>query len=209
MLANLCETTEPEVPNDKQLFSNHLIEVQNMITLVTDIESGEVDFEPSNEREQITEVMRTSNKIWRFRNKIKNGELDTTEHAEMIDEIEDYLAQGQKINAIKYYIEEMKVRFGERVSLRESKDFIDSIDNDLKRRGIVLDHQRKVEGIDLFSGHGQANQSPAMFGHKINGLRCNRFSSHGKVALIFTIFIINENDHTSGFYVFNCFFNGY
>jgi ribosomal protein L7/L12 len=81
--------------------------------------------------------MRASNKIWRFRNKIKNGELDMTEQSEMVDEIEDYLAQGQKINAIKYYREEMKVRFGERVSLRESKDFIDSIDNDLKRRGIV------------------------------------------------------------------------
>ena len=137
MLANLCEETEPVVPNDKQLFSNHLIEVQNMITLVTDMETGEVDFEPSTEREQITEVMRSSNKIWRFRNKIKNGELDTTEHAEMIDEIEDYLAQGQKINAIKYYREEMQHRFDERVSLRESKDFVDSIDNDLKRRGIV------------------------------------------------------------------------
>ena len=137
MLANLCEETEPVVPNDKQLFSNHLIEVQNMITLVTDMESGEVDFEPSTEREQITEVMRSSNKIWRFRNKIKNGELDTTEHAEMIDEIEDYLAQGQKINAIKYYREEMQNRFDERVSLRESKDFVDSIDDDLKRRGIV------------------------------------------------------------------------
>ena len=137
MLANLCEETEPVVPNDKQLFSNHLIEVQNMITLVTDMETGEVDFEPSTEREQITEVMRSSNKIWRFRNKIKNGELDTTEHAEMIDEIEDYLAQGQKINAIKYYREEMQNRFDERVGLRESKDFVDSIDNDLKRRGIV------------------------------------------------------------------------
>ena len=137
MLANLCEETEPEVPNDKQLFSNHLIEVQNMITLVTDMESGEVDFVPSAEREQITEVMRSSNKIWRFRNKIKNGELDTTEHAEMIDEIEDYLAQGQKINAIKYYRQEMKDRFDEQVGLRESKDFVDSIDNDLKRRGIV------------------------------------------------------------------------
>ena len=137
MLADLCEETEPEVPSDKQLFSNHLIEVQNMITLVTDMESGEVDFVPSAEREQITEVMRSSNKIWRFRNKIKNGELDTTEHAEMIDEIEDYLAQGQKINAIKYYREEMKERFDERVSLRECKDFVDSIDNDLKRRGIV------------------------------------------------------------------------
>ena len=137
MLAELCEATEPEVPNDKQLFSNHLIEVQNMITLVTDMESGEVNFESGTEREQITEVMRSSNKIWRFRNKIKNGELDTTEHAEMIDEIEDYLAQGQKINAIKYYREEMQNRFDERVGLRESKDFVDSIDNDLKRRGIV------------------------------------------------------------------------
>ena len=137
LLADLCEETEPVVPNDKQLFSNHLIEVQNMITLVTDMESGEVNFESGTEREQITEVMRSSNKIWRFRNKIKNGELDTTEHAEMIDEIEDYLAQGQKINAIKYYREEMQHRFDERVSLRESKDFVDSIDNDLKRRGIV------------------------------------------------------------------------
>ena len=138
MLADLCETTEPDVPSDKQLFSNHLIEVQNMITLVTDMESGEVDFEPSVVREQITEVMRSSNKIWRFRNKIKNGEVDTIDHTEMIDEIEDYLAQGQKINAIKYYREEMKVRFGEQVSLRDSKDFVDSIDDDLKRRGMII-----------------------------------------------------------------------
>ena len=137
-LVDLCEETESDLTFSKNyLFSKHLIEVQNMITLVTDIESGKVDFEPSNEREQITEVMRLSNKIWKFRNKIKNGEVDTIDHAEMIDEIEDYLAQGQKINAIKYYREEMQNRFDERVSLRESKDFVDSIDNDLKRRGIV------------------------------------------------------------------------
>lgn len=137
LLANLCDTTEPEEPNDKQLFSKHLIEVQNMITLVTDMESGEVDFEPSTEREQLTEVMRSSNKIWKFRNRIKNGELDMTEHAEMIDVIEDYIAQGQKINAIKHYRTEMKETFGTEVSLRESKDFVDGIDDDLKRRGIV------------------------------------------------------------------------
>ena len=52
MLANLCEATEPEVPNDKQLFSNHLIEVQNMITLVTDMESGEVNFESGTESQE-------------------------------------------------------------------------------------------------------------------------------------------------------------
>ena len=132
MLTDLCETTEPDVPSDKHLFSKHLIEVQKMITLVTDIEN----FEPSVEREQLTQVMKSSNRIWRFRNKIKNGELDMTEQVEMLDEIEDYLAQGQKINAIKYYRDEMKVRFDEQVSLRESKDFVDSIYNDLKRRGI-------------------------------------------------------------------------
>jgi len=137
MLADLCDTTEPDVPSDKLLFSNHLIEVQNMITLVTDMANGGVNFEPGTEREQLIEVMRSSNKIWKFRNKIKNGEVDTIDHAEMIDEIEDYLAQGQKINAIKYYREEMQNRFDERVGLRESKDFVDSIDNDLKRRGIV------------------------------------------------------------------------
>ena len=137
MLAELCDTTEPDVPSDKLLFSNHLIEVQNMITLVTDMANGGVNFEPGTEREQLIEVMRSSNKIWKFRNKIKNGEVDTIDHAEMIDEIEDYLAQGQKINAIKYYREEMQNRFDERVGLRESKDFVDSIDNDLKRRGIV------------------------------------------------------------------------
>ena len=137
MLADLCDTTEPDVPSDKLLFSNHLIEAQNMITLVTDMANGGVNFEPGTEREQLIEVMRSSNKIWKFRNKIKNGEVDTIDHAEMIDEIEDYLAQGQKINAIKYYREEMQNRFDERVGLRESKDFVDSIDNDLKRRGIV------------------------------------------------------------------------
>ena len=136
-LVDLCEETESDLTFSKNyLFSKHLIEVQTMITLVTDIESGEVDFEPSNEREQITEVMRSSNKIWRFRNRIKNGELEGHVLSEMIDEIEDYLAHGQKINAIKYYREEMKVRFGDQVSLRKSKDFVDDIHEDMKRKGI-------------------------------------------------------------------------
>ena len=132
-LVDLCEETESDLTFSKNyLFSKHLIEVQNMITLVTDIEN----FEPSVEREQLTQVMKSSNRIWRFRNRIKNGELEGHVLSEMIDEIEDYLAQGQKINAIKYYREEMKVRFDEQVSLRDSKDFVDSIDDDLKRRGI-------------------------------------------------------------------------
>ena len=74
--------------------------------------------------------------VLELENDIKNGEVDTIDHTEMIDEIEDYLAHGSKINAIKYYREEMKVRFGDQVSLRKSKDFVDDIHEDLKRKGI-------------------------------------------------------------------------
>ena len=137
-LVDLCEETESDLTFSKNyLFSKHLIEVQSMITLVTYMKNGGVNFESGTELEQLTEVMKSSNRIWRFRNRIKNGELEGHVLSEMIDEIEDYLAHGQKINAIKYYREEMKVRFGEQVSLRDSKDFVDSIDADLKRKGIV------------------------------------------------------------------------
>jgi ribosomal protein L7/L12 len=54
----------------------------------------------------------------------------------MIEEIEDYLVRGQKINAIKCYRTEMKTRFDEQVGLRESKDYIDEVHKDMKRRGM-------------------------------------------------------------------------
>jgi hypothetical protein len=136
-LVDLCEETESDLTFSKNyLFSKHLIEVQNMITLVTYMKNGGVNFESGTELEQLTEVMKSSNRIWRFRNRIKNGELEGHVLSEMIDEIEDYLAHGQKINAIKYYREEMKVRFGDQVSLRKSKDFVDDIHEDMKRKGI-------------------------------------------------------------------------
>ena len=136
-LVDLCEETESDLTFSKNyLFSKHLIEVQSMITLVTYMKNGGVNFESGTELEQLTEVMKSSNRIWRFRNRIKNGELEGHVLSEMIDEIEDYLAHGQKINAIKYYREEMKVRFGDQVSLRKSKDFVDDIHEDMKRKGI-------------------------------------------------------------------------
>ena len=57
--------------------------------------------------------MKESNKIWRILNKVRKGEWDGAEHTVMIEEIEDYLVRGQKINAIKCYRTEMKTRFDE------------------------------------------------------------------------------------------------
>ena len=137
MLESLCVKTEPDVPDDKQLFTEHSIAVQGMIKSVRDLHTGKQTIDTDSERNLMISVMRESNKIWRLRNKIKNGEWDDLSYIEMTEQIEDYIAQKQKINAIKYYRQEMSVPFGEQISLREAKEFVDDIQNDMKRKKII------------------------------------------------------------------------
>ena len=137
MLIKLCGETEPDIPNDKQLFSEHSISVQEMMKEVRDLHTGKQTIDPDSERDLMINVMRESNKIWRLRNKVKNGEWDDLTRIEMEEEIEDFLAEGQKINAIKYYRSEMKDRFDEEVSLRDAKDYVDQIHHDMKRRRVI------------------------------------------------------------------------
>jgi hypothetical protein len=137
MLESLCEKTEPDIPNDKQLFTEHSISVQGMIKSIRDLHTGKQTIDPDSERDLMINIMRESNKIWRLRKKVENGEWDDLTQIEMEEEIEDFLAEGQKINAIKYYRSEMKDRFDEEISLREAKDYVDQIHHDMKRRGIL------------------------------------------------------------------------
>jgi|TARA_Y100000310_G_scaffold260683_1_gene269743 hypothetical protein len=137
MLVKLCGETEPDVPNDKQLFSEHTISVHEMMKEVRDLHTGKQTIDPDSERKLLINIMRQSNKIWRIRNKVKNGEWDDLTRIEIEEEIEDYLADHQKINAIKYYRSEMKDRFDVEVGLREAKDYVDQIHHDMRRRGVI------------------------------------------------------------------------
>ena len=137
LLVKLCSETEPDIPNDKQLFSEHSISVQEMMKEVRDLHIGKQTIDSDSERKLLINIMRQSNKIWRVRNKVKNGEWDDLSYIEMTEQIEDYIAQNQKINAIKYYRSEMKDRFDEEVGLREAKDYVDQIHHDMKRRGVI------------------------------------------------------------------------
>ena len=137
MLIKLCEETEPDIPSDTQLFTEHSISVQGMMKSVRDLQTGKQTIDSDSERDLMISIMRESNKIWRLRNKVKNGEWDDLSRVVIEEEIEDYLAQGQKINAIKYYRSEMKDRFDEEISLREAKDYVDQIHHDMKRRGVI------------------------------------------------------------------------
>ena len=130
MLVKLCEETEPDInPSVKQLFTGQLIAAKEMYDR---IETG-----VSVSENEIPQLMKQANKIWRIRNKVKNGEWDHLKYVEMTEQIEDYVAQRQKINAIKHYRQEMNDQFGEQVTLREAKNHIDKIADDMRLRGIV------------------------------------------------------------------------
>ena len=129
MLVKLCEKTEPDIPSEKHLFTGYLIAAKEMYDR---IETG-----VSVSENEIPQLMRHANKIWRIRNKIKNGEWDDLSYIEMTEQIEDYIAQGQKINAIKYYRQEMDENYDIRVSLRDAKEYIDNTAEDMRRRGII------------------------------------------------------------------------
>ena len=77
MLVKLCEETEPDIPNEKHLFSGQLIAAKEMYDR---IETG-----VSVSENEIPQLMKQANKIWRIRNKVKNGEWDHLKYVEMTD----------------------------------------------------------------------------------------------------------------------------
>ena len=126
-LETLIDKTEPDIPNEKDLFSMHSIETQENIDWMRSIVTGNSNHDQDSTRIKIIQIMKDSNRIWGIRNKIHNGDWDDLEMLEVEDQIKDFLSQNQKINAIKYYrkymLDELKVDMG----LRQAKDTIDAI----------------------------------------------------------------------------------
>ena len=121
LLIQLCEETEPvkkelaEIDHT-DLFTGHLISAKEIYDRV---ETGVSDSE-----NEIPEMMKQANKIWRFRNNVKVNGWD--EYVDMHSTINDFLTEGQKINAIKFYRKYMYENFNQDITLREAKDYIDS-----------------------------------------------------------------------------------
>ena len=125
MLLNLCYKTIPD-ETENALFHEHMIEAEKMKDLVRDEEHWN-DLYP----EEIANIMVNANRIWKIRNRIKNGELPNDYLSDVRDLMEDYVKQGQKINAIKLY------RKNHDCTLREAKEYADSIQKDLRLRGLI------------------------------------------------------------------------
>ena len=126
-LEALIDKTEPDIPNEKDLFSMHSIQTQENIEWMRSIVTGNSNHDQDSTRIKLIQIMKDSNRIWSIRNKIHNGDWDDLEMLEVEDTIKDLLSQNQKINAIKYYrkfmLDELKVDMG----LRQAKETIDAV----------------------------------------------------------------------------------
>ena len=125
-LVKLSRATEPDQPDDTSLFTPHTIDAHDLLNKVEDYNMSNSD---------LVEMMSEANRIWKIRKKIWNGEWDALPEAQLIYEVEDYIIQGQKINAIKHYKNNSERVFGKKYGLQESKHACDAIQNDLRKRG--------------------------------------------------------------------------
>ena len=123
----LIDKTEPDIPNEKDLFSMHSIETQENIDWMRSIVTGNSNHDQDSTRIKIIQIMKDSNRIWSIRNKIQNGDWDDLEMLEVEDTIKDLLSRHQKINAIKYYRNYMSEQLNVDMGLRQAKDTIDAI----------------------------------------------------------------------------------
>ena len=126
-LETLIDKTEPDIPNEKDLFSMHSIQPQENIEWMRSIVTGNSNHDQDSTRIKIIQIMKDSNRIWGIRNKIHNGEWDDLEMLEVEDTIKDLLSRHQKINAIKYYRNYMSEQLNVDMGLRQAKDTIDAI----------------------------------------------------------------------------------
>jgi len=123
-LVKLCQETEPDVPSDNHLFTQHLIDAKDMYD---DVQVALISQTTDLTRFEMIQVMKNSNRIWRIRNKVKNSNWDANGYLCLLEDVEDYIATGSKINAIKHYRKECEKESGIQPSLKDSKDYVDKM----------------------------------------------------------------------------------
>ena len=130
-LVKLCKSTEPDYPDDTWLFTPHVIEAHDMCKNVLE-NYGILDYEDK------VNIMTKANAIWKIRKKIYNGEWDDVSASTLHTEVEDMIKAGDIIQAIKHYRNEMKTHLDTDVSIREAKDYVDALRDDMRRQGMKI-----------------------------------------------------------------------
>ena len=125
-LVKLVKATEPDQPDDKHLFQPCNIDAHSLLVRV------EREYDEMTAAE-IKEIMVAANRIWKFRRKIWNGDVDWNWQSKLDGELYDMIKAGVVINAIKHYRAECEKETGSMPSLKESKHYVDKLRDTLNK----------------------------------------------------------------------------
>ena len=119
--------------DEEHLFSQHLIDVHENIKWVDGLKNSGYGL-TTDERERLVYIMRTSNRVWKMRNKMLSGDWDSKDivFETMESELRDHIGAGSKITAIKHYRHVMNEELGKRISLRDAKERIDNLAKEMR-----------------------------------------------------------------------------
>ena len=127
-LVKLCKATEPDHPDDNHLFMPTTIDAYDMLN---DVEDNYDDMSLV----EIKQIMIEANKIWKFRRKVYNGDIDWNWQSQLDDELNVLIKQGSVIGAIKHYRKECEKESGISPSLKDAKDYVDKLRDVLNNKG--------------------------------------------------------------------------
>ena len=114
------DVDQEKVKDRMWLFSKNLVDNKTNMMMV--------DEERVSTRDLI-EIMKKSNIMWNLRNRILEGDDVYTPMYELESEMMDFIQNNQKIAAIKLYRKTMKDDFNIEVTLKTSKELVDSMAN--------------------------------------------------------------------------------
>src|SRR5690606_7098917 len=64
-------------------------------------------------------------------------------------------------------------------------------------RAVTAGHQRKIQLTAAIFGESQADQATRMRDHEIDVFRRNELRRHDEIALVFAVFLVNEDHHAA------------
>ena len=144
-LQTLCYDTdkmyEEKQGEDKTIpFSEDLIKLQSYLAQLedwTDEQRREDELIlTTRQRQTLGEMMFKCNEMWKTRKAVLNGDLEISslDNTDLDLKLLVFIRDNQKINAIKEYRRIMKERYRIEKSLRESKDYVDSLAERFERQ---------------------------------------------------------------------------
>ena len=72
---------------------------------------------------------------------------------------------------------------------------------------MIGNHQRDLQFIKPLACHCEANQATSVSRHEIDGFGCDLLGRDHQVAFVFTVFIVDDDDHPAFLNFVDGFFN--